>query len=48
MEIQIIIIGLLDDYEIRAEGICSMILILSVLFTQRGPDPNGIQVCGCP
>ena len=43
-----IIIGLLDDYEIRVEVIYSMILVMSMLFMQRGPDPNGIQVHGCP
>ena len=42
MEIHIIIIGLLDDYEIRAEGVYLVILIMNVLLMLRGPDPNRI------
>lgn len=48
MEIHVIIVGLQDDGEITAEGICSIVLLMRVSFMQRDLDPSGIQARGCP
>lgn len=40
MEIHITILDLQDDYETTAGGI-HLLVLMSVLLMQRGPDPSG-------